>query len=89
MSSLSLRVRPEPRAIFPDLRFLGGKVPAAFVPGLLRVEAGRAVAVADRPDYRAIAEVTGMKVTAVGVTRGRCLAKLRALLDDEKTWEWA
>lgn len=49
----------------------------------------RAVAVADRPDYRAIAEVTGMKVTAVGVTRGRCLAKLRALLDDEKTWEWA
>jgi RNA polymerase sigma factor (sigma-70 family) len=49
----------------------------------------RFVAAADRPDYRAIAEVTGMKVTAVGVTRGRCLAKLRALLDQDERWEWA
>jgi RNA polymerase sigma factor (sigma-70 family) len=49
----------------------------------------RFVAAADRPDYRAIAEVTGMKVTAVGVTRGRCLAKLRALLDDDERWEWS
>ncbi|MCV2395583.1 sigma-70 family RNA polymerase sigma factor [Actinotalea sp. M2MS4P-6] len=49
----------------------------------------RFVASADRPDYRAIAEVTGMKVTAVGVTRGRCLAKLRTLLDQDERWEWA
>lgn len=46
----------------------------------------RFVAMADRPDYRAIAEVTGMQVTAVGVTRGRCLAKLRALLDADEGW---
>lgn len=45
-----------------------------------------AVAVADRPDYRTIAEVTGMPVTSVGVTRGRCLAKLRALLADDEGW---
>ena len=46
----------------------------------------RFVAMADRPDYAAIAEVTGMRVTAVGVTRGRCLAKLRALLDSDERW---
>ncbi len=44
------------------------------------------VAMADRPDYRAIAELTGMPVTSVGVTRGRCLAKLRRLLDDDERW---
>lgn len=49
----------------------------------------RFVAGADRPDYKAIAEVTGMKVTAVGVTRGRCLAKLRTLLEKDERWEWA
>ena len=49
----------------------------------------RAVAAADRPDYRAIAAATGMKVTAVGVTRGRCLAKLRTLLDQDERWVWA
>lgn len=47
----------------------------------------RAVAAADRPDYKAIAQVTGMKVTAVGVTRGRCLAKLRTLLEEDERWE--
>ncbi|HQY34668.1 sigma-70 family RNA polymerase sigma factor [Actinotalea sp.] len=46
----------------------------------------RFVATADRPDYAAIAEATGMKVTAVGITRGRCLAKLRTLLDDDEGW---
>ena len=46
----------------------------------------RFVAIADRPDYRAIAAVTGVQVTAVGVTRGRCLAKLRALLADDEGW---
>ena len=49
----------------------------------------RLVAAADRPDYRAIASLTGMKVTAVGITRGRCLAKLRNLLEDDGTWEGA
>ena len=46
----------------------------------------RFVAMADRPDYRAIATVTGLQVTAVGVTRGRCLAKLRTLLDRDEGW---
>ena len=46
----------------------------------------RFVATADRPDYAAIAEATGMKVTAVGITRGRCLAKLRTLLDQDEGW---
>ncbi len=46
----------------------------------------RMVALADRPDYRAIAALTGMPVTSVGVTRGRCLAKLRRLLDDDERW---
>lgn len=49
----------------------------------------RLVAAADRPDYKAIAALTGMQVTAVGVTRGRCLAKLRTLLDADGTWECA
>lgn len=49
----------------------------------------RFVATADRPDYAAIAEATGMKVTAVGITRGRCLAKLRTLLDDDEGWQGA
>jgi len=44
------------------------------------------VAMADRPDYRAIAALTGIPVTSVGVTRGRCLAKLRRLLDDDERW---
>lgn len=43
----------------------------------------RFVAAADRPDYRSISEATGMPVTSVGVTRGRCLAKLRVLLAAE------
>ena len=44
------------------------------------------VAMADRPDYRAIASLTGIPVTSVGVTRGRCLAKLRRLLDADERW---
>lgn len=49
----------------------------------------RFVAFADRPDYKAIAEVTGMGVTSVGVTRGRCLAKLRNALDSDERWSWS
>lgn len=49
----------------------------------------RLVAMADRPDYKAIAAATGMPVTAVGVTRGRCLAKLRKILDGDERWAGA
>ncbi len=46
----------------------------------------RMVALADRPDYRAIAAATGIPVGNVGVTRGRCLAKLRTLLASDEMW---
>lgn len=46
----------------------------------------RSVALADRPDYRRIAEEIGMRVTSVGTTRGRCLAQLRALLEEDEGW---
>lgn len=40
----------------------------------------RIVAFAPRPDYSAVASALGMPVGSIGPTRGRCLAKLRALL---------
>jgi RNA polymerase sigma factor (sigma-70 family) len=40
----------------------------------------RIVAFAPRPDYAAVAAALGMPVGSIGPTRGRCLAKLRALL---------
>jgi RNA polymerase sigma factor (sigma-70 family) len=40
----------------------------------------RIVAFVPRPDYAAVAEELGMAVGSIGPTRGRCLAKLRALL---------
>ena len=40
----------------------------------------RVVAFAPRPDYAAVASALGMPVGSIGPTRGRCLAKLRALL---------
>ena len=40
----------------------------------------RIIAFVPRPDYAAIAAELGMQVGSVGPTRGRCLAKLRALL---------
>lgn len=46
----------------------------------------RMVAMADRPDYRAIAAATGIPPGSVGVTRGRCLAKLRTILLSDETW---
>ena len=49
----------------------------------------RFVAVADRPDYRAISEATGIAYGSVGVTRSRCLAKLRALLQSDLGWAGA
>ncbi len=46
----------------------------------------RVIAVADRPDYAAIAESLGMPIGSIGPTRGRCLAKLRAALEADPTW---
>jgi RNA polymerase sigma factor (sigma-70 family) len=40
----------------------------------------RIVAFVPRPDYQAVAAELGVPVGSVGPTRGRCLAKLRALL---------
>ena len=40
----------------------------------------RMIAFTPRPDYAAVATALGMPVGSVGPTRGRCLAKLRALL---------
>jgi RNA polymerase sigma factor (sigma-70 family) len=43
----------------------------------------RIVAFDSKPDYAGIAEELGMPVGSIGPTRGRCLAKLRALLGPE------
>ncbi len=40
----------------------------------------RIVAFVPRPDYQAVAAELGMAVGSIGPTRGRCLAKLRAML---------
>lgn len=40
----------------------------------------RIVAFVPRPDYREVASELGMPTGSIGPTRGRCLAKLRALL---------
>jgi RNA polymerase sigma factor (sigma-70 family) len=40
----------------------------------------RIIAFVPRPDYQVVAAELGMPVGSVGPTRGRCLAKLRALL---------
>jgi len=44
------------------------------------------IAFAPRPDYAAIANDMGMPVGSIGPTRGRCLEKLRSLLQGE---EWS
>jgi RNA polymerase sigma factor (sigma-70 family) len=46
----------------------------------------RIVAFVPRPDYAAVAAELGMPVGSIGPTRGRCLAKLRALLDHDPEW---
>ena len=46
----------------------------------------RVVAFSDRPDYATVAEALGMPVGSIGPTRGRCLAKLRLLLDADPHW---
>ena len=46
----------------------------------------RIVAFADRPDYAEVSEALGMPRGSIGPTRGRCLAKLRALLLADPEW---
>jgi RNA polymerase sigma factor (sigma-70 family) len=46
----------------------------------------RVVAQADKPDYARIAEALGMPHGSIGPTRGRCLAKLRAMLLADPAW---
>jgi RNA polymerase sigma factor (sigma-70 family) len=47
----------------------------------------RVIAFSDHPDYAEIARSLGMPVGSIGPTRGRCLAKLRALLTSDPRWE--
>jgi RNA polymerase sigma factor (sigma-70 family) len=42
----------------------------------------RIIAFDDRPDYAGIADELGMPIGSIGPTRGRCLAKLKALLTE-------
>jgi RNA polymerase sigma factor (sigma-70 family) len=46
----------------------------------------RIIAFVPRPDYAAVAAELGMPVGSIGPTRGRCLAKLRALLGIDPEW---
>jgi RNA polymerase sigma factor (sigma-70 family) len=46
----------------------------------------RVIAFAERPDYASIAEALGMPLGSIGPTRGRCLAKLRAALQQDGAW---
>ncbi|WP_407318983.1 sigma-70 family RNA polymerase sigma factor [Isoptericola halotolerans] len=48
----------------------------------------RLVSLADRPDYRSISAAIGMPVGSIGATRGRCLAKLRAVLTEQGETLW-
>jgi len=47
----------------------------------------RVIAFADKPDYAAVSEALGMPIGSIGPTRGRCLAKLRVLLEADARWE--
>jgi RNA polymerase sigma factor (sigma-70 family) len=46
----------------------------------------RIVAHVDRPDYDLVAEALGRPRGSIGPTRGRCLAKLRELLQADPLW---
>jgi RNA polymerase sigma factor (sigma-70 family) len=46
----------------------------------------RVVAHVARPDYAAVAEALGMPIGSIGPTRGRCLAKLREMLQADPRW---
>ncbi len=47
----------------------------------------RVIAFAATPDYAGVAASLGMPVGSIGPTRGRCLAKLRAALVSDPSWE--
>jgi RNA polymerase sigma factor (sigma-70 family) len=47
----------------------------------------RIVAMVDRPDYGVVGEALGMPHGSIGPTRGRCLAKLRVLLQADPLWK--
>lgn len=50
----------------------------------------RLISLADRPDYKYISSAIGMPVGSIGSNRGRCLAKLRDIIESEQgdgTWE--
>jgi DNA-directed RNA polymerase specialized sigma24 family protein len=44
------------------------------------------IAFAERPDYAAISAAMSMPKGSIGPTRGRCLARLRAILQTEPGW---
>jgi len=46
----------------------------------------RIVAMVDRPDYAVVGDALGMPHGSIGPTRGRCLAKLRAMLLTDPLW---
>ncbi len=46
----------------------------------------RVVAMVDRPDYTVVSQALGMPIGSIGPTRGRCLAKLRAMLLADPSW---
>lgn len=46
----------------------------------------RIVAEVDRPDYALVSEALDMPHGSIGPTRGRCLAKLRAMLAADPAW---
>jgi RNA polymerase sigma factor (sigma-70 family) len=47
----------------------------------------RVIAFAAVPDYAGVAASLGMPIGSIGPTRGRCLAKLRAALISDPSWE--
>jgi RNA polymerase sigma factor (sigma-70 family) len=46
----------------------------------------RVMAQVDRPDYAAVSRAMGMPRGSIGPTRGRCLAKLREMLQADPAW---
>lgn len=48
----------------------------------------RIVAFVRRPDYAAVGEALGLPAGSIGPNRGRCLAKLRELLNRDRTGGW-
>jgi RNA polymerase sigma factor (sigma-70 family) len=49
----------------------------------------RILSQADRPDYDVVAQAVGMPRGSIGPTRGRCLARLRAMLLADPRWDAA